>query len=157
VKQTECESRLPHRRNADGGAAAVEFALISVLLFTVLFGILQYAIYFWALQSGSHAAREAARQAAVGALTCGQFKAAVLDNAQGENPATVQAKRTFYTDATMTTLASPAVVGGVVKVVVSFESIDLNFPFVPFIDDGLVSEQAVARVENVTGNSGACP
>lgn len=156
VKRTDYKTRQSHRRNAACGAAAVEFALISVLLFTVLFGILQYAIYFWALQSGSHAAREAARQAAVGALTCELFEDAVLDNAQGENPATVQAERTFYTDASMTTIASPALVGGVVKVTVSFESIDLNFPFVPFIDDGLVSAQVVARVENVTVNSGIC-
>jgi Flp pilus assembly protein TadG len=139
------------------GAAAVEFALVTVLLLTVLFGILQYSIYFWALQSGSHAAREAARQAAVGELTCAQFRTAVLANAQGENATSVVAKRTYYTDATMTTEALPAVVGGVVKVNVTFKSFDLNFPFIPFINDGLVSEQGVARVENKTSNSVKCP
>ena len=144
-------------RASERGASAVEFALVSVLLFTVLFGILQYAIYFWALQSGSHAAREAARQAAVGELSCTQFASAVLDNAQGELPSTVLAKRTYYTNAAMTTEATPPVVGGVVKVNVSFKSLDLNFPFVPFINDGLVSEQGVARVENITSNSVKCP
>lgn len=144
-------------RISERGASAVEFALVSVLLFTILFGILQYAIYFWALQSGSHAAREAARQAAVGQLSCAQFKAAVLNNARAELPATVLAQRTYYTNATMTTEATPPVVGGVVKVNVSFKSIDLNFPFVPFIDDGLVSEHGVARVENITADSVKCP
>jgi Flp pilus assembly protein TadG len=141
----------------EGGAAAVEFALVAVLLLTIVFGILQYATYFWALQSGSNAAREAARQAAVGELTCDEFTAAVLANAQGEDASTVVAERTYYTDSTMATEATPAVVGGVVKVTVSFNSFDLNFPFVPFIDDGLVSEHGVARVENKTTNSVKCP
>lgn len=30
----------------DSGAAAVEFALVSVVLFTILFGIIQYGFYF---------------------------------------------------------------------------------------------------------------
>lgn len=145
------------RGNGDDGAAAVEFALISVLLITLLFGILQYSLYFWSLQSGANAAREAARQAAVGELTCAEFEDAVLDNAQGEDGTQpIVAARTYYTDATMATEAAPPVVGGVVKVTVSFHSFDLNFPFVPFINGGLVAEHGIARVENVTANSTEC-
>lgn len=140
----------------DRGAAAVEFALVAGILFTLIFGTIQYGLYFWSLQSGAHAAREAARQAAVGSLTCPQFEDAVLNNSRGEKAGTVTATRTFYTDETLTTGASPAVIGGAVKVVVSFESIDLGLPFVPFIDDGQVSERAVARVENVTTDSVNC-
>jgi Flp pilus assembly protein TadG len=145
------------RTTREGGAAAVEFALVSVLLITLLFGILQYSLYFWSLQSGANAAREAARQAAVGELTCTEFEDAVLDNAQGEDTTQpIVAARTYYTDASMATQANPAVVGGVVKVTVSFHSFDLNFPFIPFIDGGVVAEQGVARVENVTANSTEC-
>lgn len=143
------------RRSGDG-AAAVEFALVSVLLFTLLFGMMQYGVYFWALQSGSHAAREAARQAAVGDLTCAEFNAAVLDNAQAEVAGTVEATREYYTDATLATEAPAATTGGAVKVTVAFESLDFGFPFVPFIADGQVHEEAVARVENVTGESVEC-
>lgn len=141
---------------AETGAAAVEFALISVILFTLIFGTIQYGLYFWSLQSGSQAAREAARQAAVGALTCAQFSDAVLDNSRGETSGTVSATRTFYTDETLSTPGAAAI-GGAVKVVVSFKSIDLGLPLVPFIKDGQVSEASVARVENVTDDSIDCP
>ncbi len=43
------------------------------------------------------------------------------------------------------------------KVVVSFHSIDLGLPLIPFLKDGLVSEASVARVENVTTDSSDCP
>lgn len=146
--------RSPSSRS-ETGAAAVEFALVSGLLFTLLFGMIQYGVYFWALQSGSHAAREAARQAAVGALDCTEFDAAVLQNAEAEVASTVNAKRLFYPSATATTPA-PAVAGGVVRVEVSFDSLDFGFPFVPFIADGEVNQAAVARVENVTTKSTGC-
>lgn len=137
------------------GAAAVEFALISGILFTLIFGTIQYGLYFWSLQSGSQAAREAARQAAVGALTCTQFRDAVLENSRGETNGTVSASREFFKDEAMTTHG--AEIGGAVKVVVSFKSIDLGLPFVPFIKDGQISEASVARIENVTDDSIDCP
>lgn len=137
------------------GAAAVEFALVSAILFTLIFGTIQYGLYFWSLQSGAQAAREAARQAAVGSLSCPDFRDAVLNNSQGEQAGTVTATRTYFTDASLNT-AGAADIGGAVQVTVSFESIDLGLPFVPFIDDGLISERSVARVENVTAESVDC-
>ena len=59
------------RRGDERGAAAVEFALVGVLLFTLLFGILQFGMWFWAWQAGGHAAREAARVAAVNPCNTG--------------------------------------------------------------------------------------
>lgn len=47
------------------GAAAVEFGLIAVILLTLLIGIIQASVYFWAFQTGANAAREGARQYAV--------------------------------------------------------------------------------------------
>ena len=146
-------------RRRDTGAAAVEFALISVILFTLIFGTIQYGLYFWSLQSGAQAAREAARQAAVGAeLDCDEFTDAILDNAQGETGA-VLAKRTFYTDS-QASMPGAAVIGGSVRVHVEFHTIDLGLPLVPFINNGQVSEDAVARVENVSSDpeySKNCP
>jgi hypothetical protein len=46
---------------AQDGAAAVEFALVSALLFTVLFGILQYGLYFNDSLNVRQGVREAAR------------------------------------------------------------------------------------------------
>lgn len=141
------------------GAAAVEFALVAGILFTLIFGTIQYGLYFWSLQSGAHAAREAARQAAVGSAAtkvCTDFVNAVKTNARGEQDSTVTAKRTFFTDESLGTPGAPTI-GGAVKIEVTFDSIDLGLPFVPFIDGGRVAEQAVARVENTETGFGNCP
>ena len=47
------------------GAAAVEFGLVALVFFTLLFGIIQFGLWFWAWQATAHAAREASRVAAV--------------------------------------------------------------------------------------------
>lgn len=49
----------------EGGAAAVEFALISGILFLVLFGIIQYGLYFNDSLNVRQGVREAARQGVV--------------------------------------------------------------------------------------------
>lgn len=52
-------------RARDQGAAAVEFALISGILFLILFGIIQYGLYFNDSLSARQGVREAARQGVV--------------------------------------------------------------------------------------------
>src|SRR6476660_9197982 len=54
------------RRRGEGGAAAVEFALVMPLLLVLVFGIIQYGWYFYAMQAGSSAVGDAARRVAVG-------------------------------------------------------------------------------------------
>ena len=53
-------------RRDDQGAAAVEFALVSVLLFTLLFGIIQYGFLFFQYQAAASTAHEAARLFSLG-------------------------------------------------------------------------------------------
>lgn len=53
------------RQADERGAAAVEFALVSVLLFTVMFGILQYGLYFNDSLNVRQGTREAARSGVV--------------------------------------------------------------------------------------------
>jgi len=54
------------RANPDQrGAAAVEFALVSGLLFIVLFGVIQYGLYFNDSLSARQGVREGARQGVV--------------------------------------------------------------------------------------------
>jgi hypothetical protein len=50
---------------AESGAAAVEFALVSVLLFTLMFGIIQYGLYFNDALSTRQGVREGVRQGVV--------------------------------------------------------------------------------------------
>lgn len=144
------------KRNADGGAAAVEFALVSVLLFTLVFGIIQYGFYFWASQVGSSAVRDAARYSAVGTKACGdgttdqELVATVRRQlgaaAVGDSPASVT--RAYDT--------TPAVTGGNVTVAVTFKALDIGFPFIPLPNDGYVTTDADARVEAVTTKSVNC-
>ena len=56
-------------RRSDEGAAAVEFALVSILLFLLIFGLVEFGLGYFTEQGAAAAAREAARRAAVGQLT----------------------------------------------------------------------------------------
>ncbi len=49
------------RRTTHRGAAAVEFALVAPLLFLILFGTIQYGLYFFDAQGTRTGVREAAR------------------------------------------------------------------------------------------------
>ena len=133
--------RLRVRRRGDSGAVAVEFALIFPLLALIVFAIIQYGFYFWAMQGGASAAREAARKAAVGMPTdCSVFESEVKENVDSMETGDFHATRNFD--------SSPAAVGDDVDVTVTFKSIDMGFPFVPFIDNGRVQQSATARVES---------
>jgi hypothetical protein len=59
-------SRLRQAAGREEGAAAVEFALIVGLLAMLVFGMMEYGLAFWQLQSLRAATREGARVAAVG-------------------------------------------------------------------------------------------
>lgn len=75
---TACRSR--RNANPDSGAAAVEFALVSLLLLPILLGIISFGLFFWGYQAAEHAAREGARLAAVG-VPCDEWEAAVFRRA----------------------------------------------------------------------------
>jgi Flp pilus assembly protein TadG len=70
----------------EDGAAAVEFALIVGLLAMLIFGMMEYGVAFWQLQSLRSATREGARVAAVGG-TPTQIRAAVVNASAGALPA----------------------------------------------------------------------
>lgn len=57
------------RRRGERGAALVEFAIVSILLFTLLLGIIDFSIMMKNYLSLSQAAREGARSAALGSPT----------------------------------------------------------------------------------------
>jgi hypothetical protein len=58
-------SRLVGRRRGDRGAAAVEFALVSPLVFAVMFGTLSYGLWFNDSLNLRQGLREASRQGVV--------------------------------------------------------------------------------------------
>lgn len=142
------------RARTEHGASAVEFALVSVPVIVLLFGLIQYGLYFWAMQGGSDIARSAARLASVGdPATCDAFRddvRAKVDGLTGSG-STAEITRTY-------TQQTPAevTIGDTVEVRVRFKSIDLHFPFIPFIDDGMVTATAESRVDYVPAQPETC-
>ena len=63
----------PHRE----GSAAVEFAVVSMLLFTMLFGITDFGTIYYSLSLLQSGCRDAARQLSVGRLTAANTPAYV--------------------------------------------------------------------------------
>lgn len=137
-------------RRDDRGASAVEFALIMPFLLLLIFGLIQYGLWFWAIQGGADIARGAARLAAVGqAPTCSEFIEDVNDDINEFTPARGGAVVTREYDKAEGNTGAGVEIGDRVKVTVKFNSIDMNFPFVPFRDDGVVFEEAEARVDYI--------
>lgn len=143
------------RRSRDErGNAAVEFALVMVPLVVLLFGLIQYGIYFWAMQGGSDIARSAARMASVGSPPdCASFRAAVVGQINGltGSGSLATVKRSYVQQ-------NPQLVtvGDMVTVTVEFTSPNLHFPFIPFINNGLVTSTAQSRVDFVPTQPGSC-
>lgn len=130
------------RRRGEQGAAAVEFALIALILFTLLFGIIQFGLWFWAWQAGGHAAREAARVAAVSPCNDTKITDAgkhPLDGAPTTNAPTVSVTKPLVK------------VGEPITVRVQFTTLDLGF-FPGFT--GNIDKSATSRIENVP--AGGC-
>lgn len=132
------------RRTRDQeGTAAVEFAIVLPLLLLV-FGIVQYALYYRSTLVGAAAARDAARYAAVGTpLSCQDFRSVVAARLDAVQTGDVVVSRDYSGP------VSPVAQGDDVTVVVAFNSADMNFPFLPFVDDGRVTQRYTARVEDV--------
>jgi Flp pilus assembly protein TadG len=145
--------RLHARRHDDRGAAAVEFALVLPILIVLVFGIIQYGIYFWARQSAVAAAREGARRASVGDYpACTDFTAFVKSEVAGES-GTVTVNRTFPTKATGNTLTTGQV-GDTMKVKVEYNSVNIGLLPLPF--SGKITVETTSRVENVVTPLAVC-
>jgi hypothetical protein len=140
-------------RSRQSGATAVEFGLIVLPLTLLLFGIIQYGFYFWSMQAGSAAARDAAREAAVGNLRCSELatyvEARLGSSRDTSKPITVE--REFIP-------ADAPTIGDTVRITVDFNS--HYFGLVPVPAGAAVHQSADSRVENVRAGSGAdvpCP
>jgi Flp pilus assembly protein TadG len=145
------------RRRDDSGAAAVEFALILLPLLVILFGLIQYGLYFYSAQTGSNAVNAAARQLAVGnCQAAGSLNTFVNNQLGAAATGTVTVTPVWKkVDGTAAADVTTAGIGGSVTLTISFHSMNLHFPFVPFLNDSVVKRTVQARVEDTT-NQG-CP
>jgi Flp pilus assembly protein TadG len=150
--------RLMRRRKRDeSGATAVEFALILIPLLVVLFGLVQYGLYFYSAQTGSNTANATVRQLAVGNCQDINVLRLYVNNSLGPAKTANATVTPVYTnpDGSAAT-ASTVLIGGTVKLTISFPTINLNFPFVPYLSDSKVTRVVQARVEDTTELAGAC-
>jgi Flp pilus assembly pilin Flp len=109
----------------EGGAAAVEFALLLPLLVLLLFGFIQFGLAFNTRIQATNAAREAARQAVVGIGNWNDvggvpFWQLVRDRAGVSS----------ISNCSLTTTPTPSVVGGALTVSFDFP-LKLVIPFLP--------------------------
>ena len=71
--------RINRERGRDQGAAAVEFALVVPILIVLLFGIIDYGLYFANALAVRAGVSEAARQFSVGNFAASAAQTLVLD------------------------------------------------------------------------------
>lgn len=135
-------------RGSDTGAAAVEFALVSVLLFTVFFGIIQYGYFFLQSSGAEHAAWAGARAASVGIDDCATWQQLVKDSGGSADVQSATAVRD----------PSPGAMvrGDAITVTVIWTPLDLGLPFIPF-PGANQPETAQARVERMGSVTTGCP
>lgn len=77
----------PHARKQRTATTIVEFAFVSILLFMLLFGVVEYGRFIMDLQLLNNAAREGARAAVVGqsSQTTAQIQSVVTTYLAGQN------------------------------------------------------------------------
>jgi hypothetical protein len=86
-----------------------------------------------------------------------QFLADRLGAASTETASSLQPLVTYKTAVSPPTdMAAPGVVGGSVTLKLTFQTIDLNFPFIPVPNDGKVTREIFGRVEDTTSLTDGC-
>ena len=147
------------RAREQGGAAAVEFALVMLPLIYIVFGIIQYGLYFYASQAGTNATSDAVRRLTVGdcndATQLKNFLAARLGSSS-TTPASSLTTTVSFKKADGTSASSPGVVGGSVQLTVVFSPVKMNFPFIPLPNGGNVTRTVFGRVEDTAATTGGC-
>jgi Flp pilus assembly protein TadG len=148
-------------RRDESGASAVEFALVLIPLLWLVFGLVQYGWYFYAMQSGSSAVGDAARRIAVGNCTTTAQVQTVIFNHLGaattaSNSSGITTTITYKKADGSGTVAAPGEIGGAVTVTATFPTLNMHFPLIPVPGDGSVTRTNVTRIEDLDSSQGTC-
>jgi Flp pilus assembly protein TadG len=155
----------------DGGAAAVEFALVAPLLFVVLFGIIDYGIYFADSIALRQGVREAARAGVVARFDASCTTPTVASNSAEIRQLACQTERGIpniagdlyvnirVMNANGTATTDQWAYGNTLRVCV-LQRHDSLLPLVPLPDGGIIRSRVDMAIENaadppVTRQSGA--
>lgn len=128
-----------YSERGERGAAAVEFALVALLLITIILGILQFSVLFWSLNVAEHASREGARAYATD--PCASHVALVTERVGAASAGGLSATSSFSG-------ANPPAAGDEVTVTVAFNVHRVDGNFFGFIP-ATITQSATARVEDV--------
>ncbi|WP_416958533.1 TadE/TadG family type IV pilus assembly protein [Nocardioides sp. T5] len=140
------------RKVHERGAAAVEFALVSLVLLTLVGVVFQFAIYLWAFQAASNGAREGARAWAVNPCGTTNSDKVLTAVAPAARTGSVTATPAFTKGSGNT--ATGREPGDSVTVTVTMKAKELGFNLVPGWDyNAEITKTATSRVEDVQG----CP
>jgi|1185.fasta_scaffold51451_2 Flp pilus assembly protein TadG len=145
------------RRRRDRGAAAVEFALVAPLLFIVLFGIIDYGIWFADSISARQAVRDGARRGSVEQFgTCGSggdlaSLACTVKSGMGQISGTSYVRVVIATDP-LSDSVSPITTTGAWKVGATLRVCAITqhtslLPFVPFPAGGFAKTRVDIPIE----------
>jgi Flp pilus assembly protein TadG len=152
--------RQPQRR--DDGASAVEFALVAPVLFLILFGIIDYGIWFADSISARQAVRDGARRGVVEVFTSGSCTATGrpdLENlACGVKKGMEPIAGTTYVKISVTTAPGAPTsganwaVGNTLRVCGMTQHTAL-MPLVPFPADGIARTKVEMPIEQATAGA----
>ncbi|MGN0064610.1 MAG: TadE/TadG family type IV pilus assembly protein [Nocardioides sp.] len=140
---------LQRRARDEKGAAAVEFALVMPVLLILVFGIIDFGLYFNRYAAVSNAAREGVRSASLGAKT-GDINAVVKDflsDLNTDEQIQVQVSCKTPTGGNCTSFDAGAVSGGTATVTVTVTQ-DWATPFgATFSDHMTLTKTSKMRIE----------
>ena len=129
------QSLLFRLKSNDRGASIVEFALIAMLLFAVLFGIIEFGWIFNGYITLTSAAQEGVRQAVV-----------MKDVDEEEIRNIVRTHARIFSHDSLTININPATYGGETEVIV-IGDLDLLIAFPPLPQSIILSTSATMRQE----------
>jgi Flp pilus assembly protein TadG len=153
-------ARVRQRRD-ERGASAVEFGLVLFPMLYLIFALIQYGWYFYAMQSGSSAVGDAARRIAVGnCQTTSQVQGVIYDHLGAATTASsaggIATTITYDKADGSGPATSPGEIGGSVTVTATFPTLNMHFPFIPVPGGGDVTRTNVARIEDLDSAQGTC-
>jgi len=126
----------------------------------LVFGIIQYGWYFYAMQAGSSAVGDAARRVAVGnCQTVAQVQTMLKNHLGAATTASSGSGITTtvtYTKADGSAATSPGEIGGSVTVKATYPTMNMHFPFIPIPGGGTITRENVARIEDLSSTQGTC-
>jgi Flp pilus assembly protein TadG len=149
------------RERGQRGAAAVEFALVLIPMLYIIFGLIQYGLYFYSMQSGSSAVNNAVRRIVVGnCTTTAQVQTLIYNDLGAATTASsasgVTTTVTYQSADGTKTVAAPGEIGGAVTVTATYPIVNLHFPFIPTPNSGTVTRTNVGRIEDLSSTQGTC-